>query len=264
MIVLGDFNSNIIQTNAYTKLAGIGLSRVLVINSTGSRVHRGKIGMMVDHIYHCGFQQHPDTGKVHKYLDMTNEFKSHNQFAILADTNVDGDGLVEGLIRETLGAFQDLDAMPKTKKKNIENLIQQHMDCNPKSVWRWIKARTGRSIAAVADGPIINKDKVLVTDTEQKASVWAEHFEKLAEDTTGNSRNTKKWKQLGINIGDVFPECNNALTWKDITDALKQTPKNKSPVARIAATKLSELHKKYHILVRDQDGYRTRKECVAQ
>ncbi|PWA00309.1 hypothetical protein BB558_003639 [Smittium angustum] len=68
MIVLGDFNSNIKQTVSYVNLADICLSRIPVTNLTRSRVLRGKIGRMVDHIYHRGFQQHPDSGKVQKYL----------------------------------------------------------------------------------------------------------------------------------------------------------------------------------------------------
>ncbi|PVZ97049.1 hypothetical protein BB558_007019, partial [Smittium angustum] len=63
MLLLGDFNADIAQSDRLTRRMGINLRRVSISNSTGSRRHNGKMRRMVDHIYYRGFHEHPDAGR---------------------------------------------------------------------------------------------------------------------------------------------------------------------------------------------------------
>ncbi|PVU88767.1 hypothetical protein BB559_005404, partial [Furculomyces boomerangus] len=131
MLLLGDFNADIAQSDRLTRRIGISLRRVSISNSTGSRRHNGKMGRMVDHIYYRGFHEHPDAGRVNKYLDLSDhfpmttkwtfivaeQFKSHNRFAVLADKKDNGKVLVENLVRATLGVASTLETMSKPPPK---------------------------------------------------------------------------------------------------------------------------------------------------
>ncbi|OMJ22903.1 putative RNA-directed DNA polymerase from transposon BS [Smittium culicis] len=215
------------------------------------------------------------------------------------------------------------------------------MICNKsRELWSWLKRFSGRFSSSLVDGPIFDKNRQLITDSEAKAEVWASHFEELAKDSTGNSRSAKKWRDIGKNYTAEFTECDTPLSWAEICAALKSTPNNKSPgsdgipsevwkmvqyedeptsplaklilrlitgiwdaekipkqldpsvvipipkkgdirdpnnyrgisliptlskvLSKIIARRLCKIDNKYSILAKEQAGFRTREECVAQ
>ncbi|OMJ11437.1 LINE-1 reverse transcriptase-like protein [Smittium culicis] len=105
------------------------------------------------------------------------------------------------------------------------------MNNDSKSYWRYIKSYTGKSFQIIADGPVYDKNKNLITEKHEKIKIWTNHFGDLAKDTTGNSRTTDKWANLISSDCDYYPECDSTILWTDITDALADTPNNKAPGA---------------------------------
>ncbi|OLY78617.1 RNA-directed DNA polymerase from mobile element jockey [Smittium mucronatum] len=229
----------------------------------------------------------------------------------------------------------------KNKKlKEVQTACKMQTDNSPRQLWKWLKFQSKRYNTSLTDGPVYDKEKKLVTDSSLKSEVWASHFEELAKDTSGNSRNHIKWVNMMPNIKGYYQECDLEIEWEDIKKALNNTPSNKAPgvdgipsevwktvqdeeiptsnlakllykvvkriwnmayipeklntsivvpipkkgdlrdpnnyrgisliptlvkiVAKVAASKLSFLDLKYNILVKEQAGFRSREECVAQ
>ncbi|OMJ27037.1 LINE-1 retrotransposable element ORF2 protein [Smittium culicis] len=232
----------------------------------------------------------------------------------------------------------------KDRRNNRKAEIKKVCDfmlCNrSREVWSWLKRFSGRFRSSLVDGPIFDKNRQLITDSETKAEVWAAHFEELAKDSTGNSRSAEKWHGMGNDSAGVFTECDTPLFWAEICDALKSTPNKKSPgydgipseawktvqheieptsplakvlfrlikeiwdnesipeqldpsvvvpipkkgdmrepnnyrgisliptlskvVSKIIARRLCKIENKYDILAKEQAGFRSREECVAQ
>ncbi|OMJ17972.1 hypothetical protein AYI69_g7220, partial [Smittium culicis] len=98
-------------------------------------------------------------------------------------------------------------------------------------LWNFIKSYTRKSFQNIADGPVYDKNKILISDKTNKIKIWANHFGGLALDTTGNSRSSDKWENLISSDSDYYPECDSTIIWSDITDALADTPNNKAPGA---------------------------------
>ncbi|OMJ09339.1 Transposon TX1 protein [Smittium culicis] len=113
----------------------------------------------------------------------------------------------------------------KTQKKLGKNLLSN----SSKEYWQYIKSCTGNTFHSVSNGPVYGSDKILITEKTKKLSIWNKHFNDLARDTTGNSRNAAKWRELLSGDEDYFPECDDSTQWSEITKALNDTPNNKAP-----------------------------------
>ncbi|OMJ14538.1 LINE-1 retrotransposable element ORF2 protein, partial [Smittium culicis] len=226
------------------------------------------------------------------------------------------------------------------KKAEVKKACDLMLCNKSRELWSWLKRFSGRFSSSLVDGPIFDKNRQLITDSEAKAEVWASHFEELAKDSTGNSRSAKKWRDIGKNYTAEFNECDTPLSWAEICAALKSTPNNKSPgsdgipsevwkmvqyedeptsplaklilrlitgiwdaekipkqldpsvvipipkkgdirdpnnyrgisliptlskvLSKIIARRLCKIDNKYSILAKEQAGFRTREECVAQ
>lgn len=76
----------------------------------------------------------------------------------------------------------------------------------------------------------MNKDTGSLESREnKKAEIWANHFQHLAKDTTGNSRNPEKWKELlPSNDYRLLEGCDDAMNWGDVRSALKAMRRNKA------------------------------------
>ncbi|OMJ11730.1 hypothetical protein AYI70_g9535 [Smittium culicis] len=115
--------------------------------------------------------------------------------------------------------------------KSIKKIADQILNNDPKSYWRYIKSYTGKSFQSIADGPVYDKNKKLLTEKHLKIKIWTNHFDELAKDTTGNSRCADKWEYLITIDCDYYPECDNSILWTDISQTLADTPNNKAPGA---------------------------------
>ncbi|OMJ14847.1 Transposon TX1 uncharacterized [Smittium culicis] len=100
-----------------------------------------------------------------------------------------------------------------------------------KKLWNFIKSYTGKSFQNIADSPVYDKNKNLITNKPNKIKIWANHFCELALDTTGNSQSSDKWENLIAIDCDYYPECDYSILWTVITQVLEDTPNNKAPGA---------------------------------
>ncbi|OMJ08715.1 RNA-directed DNA polymerase from mobile element jockey [Smittium culicis] len=103
-----------------------------------------------------------------------------------------------------------------------------YLDNKPRHLWRWLKYKSNRFNSSIIDGPLFDNERQVINDKNEKANIWAKHFEELAKDFSGNSRKSTKWESMGVSQVMYFEECDNTITWKDITKALKSTPNNKA------------------------------------
>ncbi|OMJ18641.1 Transposon TX1 protein [Smittium culicis] len=60
--------------------------------------------------------------------------------------------------------------------------------------------------------------------------VWKTHFKNLTEDHSGNSKSSEKWKSVIDNDVDIFPECEECISWGEILTAIKKIPNKKASV----------------------------------
>ncbi|OMJ30324.1 hypothetical protein AYI69_g120, partial [Smittium culicis] len=51
--------------------------------------------------------------------------------------------------------------------------------------------------------------------------VWKNHFKNLAEDHSGNSKSSEKWESVIDNDVDIFPDCDEGISWDEILTAIK-------------------------------------------
>ncbi|OMJ11865.1 RNA-directed DNA polymerase from mobile element jockey, partial [Smittium culicis] len=178
-----------------------------------------------------------------KLLLAENSFVSHNRFTVLSIIEMGLNELFKDLIDTVcdqparVGA---LDASGETINsadrngqhfKRPKKIADQIMNNDSKSYWRYIKSYTGKSFQSIADGPVYDKNKNLITEKHEKIKIWTNHFGDLAKDTTGNSRSADKWENPISSDCDYYPDCDSSVIWPDITDALRDTPKNKAPEA---------------------------------
>ncbi|OLY78950.1 hypothetical protein AYI68_g6992, partial [Smittium mucronatum] len=117
----------------------------------------------------------------------------------------------------------------KFYEKKLMKLNEYLTTNESQKMWNFIKFSTGKIKTSITAGPVLDPNNVLITDSESKLKVWETHFKNLAKDSTGNSRTTEKWESLLNNDVQIFPECDDSITWYDITSALKNIPNNKSP-----------------------------------
>ncbi|OMJ14738.1 LINE-1 reverse transcriptase-like protein [Smittium culicis] len=103
-----------------------------------------------------------------------------------------------------------------------------YLENKPRRLWRWLKFKSNRFSSAIIDGPLFDNQRQVINDKNEKAAVWAKHFEELAKDFSGNSRKPTKWKSMCDSQSTYYHECDNSITWNDITKALKSTPNNKA------------------------------------
>ncbi|OMJ15429.1 hypothetical protein AYI70_g7278 [Smittium culicis] len=115
--------------------------------------------------------------------------------------------------------------------KKLKLIADQLLNNGSKEYWRYIKSCTGNTFHSVSNGPVYDLDKNLITGNEKKLEILNQHFSDLAKDATGNSRDPSKWQALLSDDSDYYPECDQSISWADITTALNDTPNNKAPGA---------------------------------
>ncbi|OMJ09478.1 hypothetical protein AYI69_g10646 [Smittium culicis] len=71
-------------------------------------------------------------------------------------------------------------------------IADQLFSNDSEKLWNFIKSYTGKSLQSIADGPVYDKNKNLMTEKQNKTKIWTNHFGELAKDTTGNSRSADK------------------------------------------------------------------------
>ena len=97
-----------------------------------------------------------------------------------------------------------------------------------KTAWKWIKTRQRgtkhKPVAAIRNPDTGN----LVTCPDQVAQIWTNWFGKLAEDSTGHSRDPEYWQNKTVDWKEEIPELNQELTWSEICEVLKANANGKA------------------------------------
>ncbi|OLY78439.1 hypothetical protein AYI68_g7510, partial [Smittium mucronatum] len=73
-----------------------------------------------------------------------------------------------------------------------------------------------------------DKNKNIIAEKNKKLEIRNNYFGELANDSTGNTQSATKWESLLITDCNYFPECDTNIKWPDVTNALSDTPNNKT------------------------------------
>ncbi|OMJ13341.1 hypothetical protein AYI70_g8559 [Smittium culicis] len=71
IILTGDFYMDAKATINFINKIGVGLTRVPILNSKGSRTTKGRMGRMIDHICFRNMDSHPFRSEVIKNIDLS-------------------------------------------------------------------------------------------------------------------------------------------------------------------------------------------------
>ncbi|PVU93754.1 hypothetical protein BB561_003054 [Smittium simulii] len=112
--------------------------------------------------------------------------------------------------------------------KKLEAVTDDLIKNNSKKIWKWIKNKR-RTARVQANEPVINKDRILILDPDQKMQVWAQHFGDLAQDISKNSQNPQKWISLFNSKDQIFSKYFTEISWNEVIAALKNIHLNKTP-----------------------------------
>ena len=94
----------------------------------------------------------------------------------------------------------------------------------PRELWQWVQGFTGRgkNSGPQAVQPVIDPaSKKLVTDPAAIAEVWGKHYEKLATDETGHSRDRQHWQQSDLPELSGLKKINRSIRISEVRKSLK-------------------------------------------
>ncbi|OMJ08050.1 hypothetical protein AYI69_g11219 [Smittium culicis] len=194
-MLIGDFNKDTESSISMLNKIAIGLSRATVRNSKGSRMNGAVMGRMIDHITYSGFPNNPTYAKVIKSVDLS------YHLPVVAEWDMEALKIpapprkidVER-IKKVGVSFVSINRADRRSNKvaEVKKARELMLTNKPRELWSWLNRYSGKFRSSLIDGPIFDKNRMLVTGHEEKSKAWAAHFEELAKDSTGNSRPAEK------------------------------------------------------------------------
>eukprot|EP00658_Telonema_sp_P-2_P054056 TRINITY_DN4290_c0_g1_i6.p1 TRINITY_DN4290_c0_g1~~TRINITY_DN4290_c0_g1_i6.p1 ORF type:complete len:1545 (-),score=-9.18 TRINITY_DN4290_c0_g1_i6:341-4975(-) len=119
----------------------------------------------------------------------------------------------------------------KQRAKQTESIIESTKD--PKVMWRKISRLVEGDRFENPTQPVRNPETGKLALTEgDVGEAWAKHFEKLFEDTSGNSSDSTSthWNDLrGREISDELTELNEDLKWEEVHEMIFMLKSGKAP-----------------------------------
>ncbi|OMJ14102.1 hypothetical protein AYI70_g8097 [Smittium culicis] len=222
-LLLGDFNMDTPTATKLTAKLGAGLQQAKGSNSADSRYNKATLKRIIDHIFYVGLNSRPNWCTENRFLYL------YDHMSITAQWNIDSLEAPKKSAR--LSVKKILLAGDKfTSNNRIEALADANIALD-ELCDGLTDAFLAQSAHIVSNGPVYDLDKNLITENQNKLEVWNQHFSDLAKDTTGNSRDPSKWQVLLSDDSDYYPECDQSISWADITTALNDTRNNKAPGA---------------------------------
>ncbi|PVU89455.1 hypothetical protein BB561_005341 [Smittium simulii] len=172
--ITGDFNMDTKSTINWVNKIGVGLTRMPVFNSRGSRLNGIKMGRMIDHICSVNLDFQFIGASVIKNVDISDHFPVNSVW---------------------INSEKTLDA-EKTKKIDRE-LITLKSD---KIINHNYYAVLSEHIESTSDTDIIEKKSL---------AVWVNHFSGLAQTTSIRNKNFELFSLSKINVFTLKPTPNN-------------------------------------------------------
>ncbi|OMJ23278.1 hypothetical protein AYI69_g5035 [Smittium culicis] len=186
------------------------------------------MGRMIDHNAYSGLLNSPNYTKVLKLVDLSDHMPVISEWNIESIKSPVSYKRIDTAKMTEQGTRLNIDSRSATVASH-ESITENFVNSVTASVWEAPEELGALKTIKAVYGPMFDKNRQLVTESEIKAEVWAARFEELAKDSTGNSISAEKWSDIGSDSTDVFTECDTPLSWAEICAALKSTPNNKSP-----------------------------------
>lgn len=99
-----------------------------------------------------------------------------------------------------------------------------------RTVWRQVQRELPQGMGSTSSIAIKLADGTLETDPLRVLDLAAAHFQNLARDETGNSRDAGVWEgRFGPARAPHHPECDDGVTVEDVAAAVKKLMNGKSP-----------------------------------
>ena len=120
--------------------------------------------------------------------------------------------------------------------ESIRSAVKNLKGSNSAQAWNWLKRCIGKGKEASNESvkPITNEDGRLLLDADEIKDRWARHFQALAADPTGHSRDKSYWEnsvafdpskriaQDGVN------QLDSDINWGEMREALSAAKRNKA------------------------------------
>lgn len=155
--------------------------------------------------------------------------KARQEMAALRGTALFNQQIYDQLWSDTIAA-RKADAKHVSQKK-VRDMCEAGRENRFKDLWNQLESACGGKYSAESERPILDKSTGEYRSTaSEKGKVWANHFEALAKDETGNSRTDNYWKLImpAVETVPVRDLCDDPLTWAEARMALQATPNGKA------------------------------------
>lgn len=155
--------------------------------------------------------------------------KARQEMASLRGTALFSKEIYDQLWSDSISA-RKADAKRVSLKKVI-TMCEAGRENRFKDLWKNLDQACG-GMSSVDDGsPLLDKTSgELKFTAHEKGKVWAQHFETLAKDETGNSRTEEYWKSIlpDVETQPIRDLCDDPLTWTEARAALNAIPNGKA------------------------------------
>lgn len=119
---------------------------------------------------------------------------------------------------------------------SIRTAVKNLKGSNSALSWRWLKRCIGKGKESSNDSvkPITHEDGRLLLDSDEIKDRWARHFQALAADPTGHSRDKSYWENsVTFNPSKILPQedvskLEEDITWREMKEALVAAKRNKA------------------------------------
>ena len=115
-------------------------------------------------------------------------------------------------------------------QEKLRKVVSSFRSSRSREAWKWVKNFCGRSRGQVAATGPFREGNQWLHSPEDVLAGWTRHFEKLASDADGLSRNEEAWED--IKIQESHPPAaslNEPITWKEVADTVRSLKNNKAP-----------------------------------
>jgi hypothetical protein len=120
--------------------------------------------------------------------------------------------------------------------ESIRSAVKNLKGSNSAQAWHWLKRCIGKGKEASNESvkPIANEDGRLLLDADEIKDRWARHFQALAADPTGHSRDKSYWENSvefnpSKNIDQAGRNRLDAdINWAEMREALEAAKRNKA------------------------------------
>ena len=155
--------------------------------------------------------------------------KARQEMAALRGTALFSKEIYDQLWSESISARKE--DSKRISLKKVVTMCEAGRENRFKDLWKNLEQACGNRRSADDGAPLLDKPSgELKFTAHEKGKVWAQHFEALAKDETGNSRTDEYWISIlpAVDTEPTRELCDDPLTWTEARAAINAIPNGKA------------------------------------